>query len=297
MERIDDDVGIDWGSQTHPVCIRDGDGTVRGERALTHSGASRADMADWIVTTTGAQPETIGIAIEVPNGPVVETRLERGFGLHSLNPKQLDRFRDRVSPAGAQDDRRDARVLAAALRTDRAAFRHRDPTTPEIISRGIAPAWPTGPVSNSGETYPQLLKVDSDRGKAWIRDLWTRVPTPAQAQTVRPASITRLLKRHRMRRRDAATVLDILRARAITVAPGTAPAATAHLRRVCAQLDLIGEHSFKMLLGQTILALQKQDACQFEPGTGQFRLGDQDGLESCLSLLEQEITLRTVGST
>jgi hypothetical protein len=32
--------------------------------------------------------------------------------------KQLDRFRDRYSVAGAKDDKRDAMVLADSLRTD-----------------------------------------------------------------------------------------------------------------------------------------------------------------------------------
>ena len=32
--------------------------------------------------------------------------MERGFAVQSaINPKQLDRFRDRISPAGAKDDR------------------------------------------------------------------------------------------------------------------------------------------------------------------------------------------------
>ena len=43
--------------------------------------------------------------------------------LYAINPKQLDRFRDRFSPAGAKDDRRDARVLADSLRTDGQSFR------------------------------------------------------------------------------------------------------------------------------------------------------------------------------
>ena len=34
--------------------------------------------------------------------------MERGLAVHAINPKQLDRFRDRISPAGAKDDRRDA---------------------------------------------------------------------------------------------------------------------------------------------------------------------------------------------
>ena len=54
----------------------------------------------------------VGVAIETPRGPVVESSMEHGFAVHSINPKQLDRFRDRFSPAGAKDDRQDARVLA-----------------------------------------------------------------------------------------------------------------------------------------------------------------------------------------
>src|SRR5215211_3245782 len=58
-----------------------------------------------------------------PRGPVVEALLERGLQVFSINPKQLDRFRDRFSVAGAKDDSRDAYVLGCSLRTDRHAFR------------------------------------------------------------------------------------------------------------------------------------------------------------------------------
>src|SRR5436305_14961225 len=40
-----------------------------------------------------------------------------------FNSKQLDRFRDRHTVAGAKDDRRDAFVLADSLRTDEPCFR------------------------------------------------------------------------------------------------------------------------------------------------------------------------------
>ena len=62
-----------------------------------------------------------------------ESLLEHGFAVHSINPKQLDRFRDRFSPAGAKDDRRDARVLASALRTDPHCLRRLEPTDPAIV--------------------------------------------------------------------------------------------------------------------------------------------------------------------
>jgi hypothetical protein len=53
---------------------------------------------------TGAAASAIHVAVEIPHGPIVETLLERGFNVYAINPKQLDRFRDRFSPAGAKDD-------------------------------------------------------------------------------------------------------------------------------------------------------------------------------------------------
>ena len=116
-------VGVDWASEIHHVRVVDSLGKRRGERVFAHGGAGLAEMAAFILTATGAQPRTVHIAIEVPHGPVVETLLERGFNVYAINPKQLDRFRDRFSPAGAKDDSRDAAVLADALRTDMRAFR------------------------------------------------------------------------------------------------------------------------------------------------------------------------------
>ena len=54
-------------------------------------------MAVWLSSTSGRVPAQIHIAIEVPHGPVVETLIERGFKVHAINPKQMDRFRDRFT--------------------------------------------------------------------------------------------------------------------------------------------------------------------------------------------------------
>src|SRR3954471_22305686 len=81
----------------------------------------------------GSCPEAVFVAIEVPHGPVVESLMERGFRVHSINPKQLDRFRDRFSPAGAKDDSRDAEVLGDALRTDPRCFRALQPLDPVVV--------------------------------------------------------------------------------------------------------------------------------------------------------------------
>ncbi|WP_244470406.1 IS110 family transposase [Microvirga vignae] len=111
----------------------DAKGQVAAERVFAHSGEGLALLCDWLVERSGCAPEAIAIAIETPHGPVVEALLERGFGVHAINPKQLDRFRDRHTVAGAKDDRRDARVLADALRTDPHCFRRLSVADPRLI--------------------------------------------------------------------------------------------------------------------------------------------------------------------
>ena len=93
--------GIDWGSASHQVCVTDQIGSTLGEKAFNHTGKGLCEMAQWLIELSRSTADDIAVAIEVPHGPVVETLLERGFRVHSINPKQLDRFRDRFSPSGA----------------------------------------------------------------------------------------------------------------------------------------------------------------------------------------------------
>ena len=75
----------------------------------------------------------MAVAIEVPHGPVVDSLIDQGFVVHAINPKQLDRLRDRFSVAGAKDDRRDAYVLGDGARTDRRLFRRLHVSDPRLI--------------------------------------------------------------------------------------------------------------------------------------------------------------------
>jgi transposase len=126
-------VGIDWGNQTHQVYVLDRQRRCVGERAVPHDGASLAKLAGWLHEVSDGQPSQVAVAIETPRGAIVETLLEQGFKVYAMNPKQLDRFRDRYSMAGAKDDRRDAFVLADALRTDPQRFRPVHVSAPEWL--------------------------------------------------------------------------------------------------------------------------------------------------------------------
>ena len=101
--------GIDWASETHQVCLVAADGKIIGERAFAHGGAGLAEMCDWLVTTSGEEPPTVAVAIEVPHGPVVEILLERHFQVDAVNPNS--------SIASAIDSPSPAPRTTAAMRT------------------------------------------------------------------------------------------------------------------------------------------------------------------------------------
>lgn len=242
--------GIDWGSQEHRVHVSDKLGAKLGARSFSHDGADLAAMAEWMLKITGAPPDAVWVAIETPHGPVVESLMERGFRLHAINPKQLDRFRDRFSPAGAKDDSRDAEVLASALRTDPHCLRPLDPVDPVMIElrewSRIADELTQERVRLANRLreqlwryYPQMIEVAEDLAADWVLALWKLVPNPAAARRVREQTIARLLKQHRIRRTSAPDLLECLRAPAIVVAPGTTEAATAHINSLIRRLAVV----------------------------------------------------------
>jgi len=97
-------VGIDWASEAHQACVLDQARRIVSERGFAHAGDALAAFAEWLNELAGDDPGGAAVAIEIPRGAVVETLVERGFHVYAINPKQLDRFRDRHSVPGAKDD-------------------------------------------------------------------------------------------------------------------------------------------------------------------------------------------------
>ena len=260
-------VGIDWGSEKHRVCLMDGAGRVVEERWVEHSGHSLAELGDWLRRQTSESPAFLAAAIETPRGAVVETLLEHGFAVFSINPKQLDRFRDRYSPAGAKDDRRDAFVLADALRTDMHCFhavRLDDPVVIRLreLSRleDELSQEQTRALNRLREQlhrfFPQLLELCPFADEPWLWTLFEQAPFPAQAARLSEARIQRILEQHRIRRLTAAAVRAVLKTKPLILAPGAAQAAAEHALLLLPRLRLL--HQQRTDLGRRTSALLQE---------------------------------------
>ena len=243
-------LGIDWGTEAHQLCLVDAKGERVLERSIPHRAEAVFEAVDWVLRESGVTAGTIAVGLEMPRGALVHTFLERGFGVFAINPKQVDRFRDRYTVAGAKDDRRDALVLASALRKDLEAFRRVVPDHPVIVQ---IRQW-TRMAEELGEEQrsltnrirealyrvaPALLALAPGADEAWFWALLTAAPTPNAQRRIGRGRIATLLRRHRIRRLTVDQVHGALQERPFGLAPGVEEAAAANLRFLLARVELV----------------------------------------------------------
>lgn len=114
-------VGIDWADQAHTYCLMDEAGTVATSGTIPHT-AEGVDRLIAAIRAHAVGPQDISVALETRHGPLVGALLDQGFTVYAINPKAVDRHRERFRVAGTKSDLRDAWVLATLLRTDRALY-------------------------------------------------------------------------------------------------------------------------------------------------------------------------------
>jgi transposase len=265
-------VGVDLGAERHAVVLLDAAGEVVARRSFAHNGAEVLELFTWLAKLTGALACEVALTAEAPRGSVVEAALERGHPVFSINPKQLDRFRDRFSMAGAKDDYRDARVLAASLRTDPHCF-HRlrlgDPRVvllrelsrseaqiQESLRRAANQLW-----SLLQRYFPALLTLATGADEPWLWSLLRAAPLPAAAARLKLARLEKLLSQHRIRRFSATELQELLQQPPLPMAPGAAEALAESALLLVPQLEVLHGQLAKLALRieKTIDALQ-QDA-------------------------------------
>ena len=244
-------VGIDWASEAHEVCVLDREGRVCERRQVKHTAPDLHAFVEALLARAANDPSMVAIGIEVPRGALVELLVERGFAVYAINPKQVDRFRDRFTTAGAKDDRRDALVIGDSLRTDPQAFRHVRLDHPLIIqirewSRvdedlGVELTRLTNQLRDLVyRSAPGLLALCPAADEPWFWALWREAPTPADQRRLSPRRLERLLRDHRIRRLEASQVHAVLQRPAVYTAPGVVDAVAGHIQIVLPRLELIG---------------------------------------------------------
>lgn len=245
-------VGIDWASEEHEVSVISDSCEKLDSFSITNGANGLLELSNRLSKVARGDLEMMAVAIETPRGPVVETLVEKGFHVFSINPKQLDRFRDRHAVSGAKDDLLDAFVLADSLRTDSHCFHSVQLSSEEMIvlremSRLDEELTQTrNRLTNQTREqlmrfHPDLLKLCPSADEPWFWDLLEATGDSRKAATFSLAKARKLLARHHIRRHVAEDILQAAKAERVTVAPGTTTAAMLHIKAAIAQMRIVDE--------------------------------------------------------
>lgn len=261
-------VGIDWGSRVHAVCVLDPERKKLFEQEVSHDGEAVRKFIEKALELVDGDAARIVAGMEAPRGTMVEALLDRGAQVFSISPRQLERFRDRYSPAGAKDDALDAYVIADTLLSDRKFYRRIELPEPELIRlRQLSRTYDslTAQVQALGSQvvdqlnryYPQLLHLgDAWHETAWLWALFDLAPTPQRAASLHQAEVKKLLKSHRIRRYKYTELVVELRKEPLHVAPGVVEAASEHIATLLPILRVV--HQQRSACSQQMKLLLEQ---------------------------------------
>jgi len=201
--------------------------------------------------------------METNHGLVCDVLVERGVAVHSVNPKQLDRFRDRHTVAGAKDDRLDALVLADSLRTDTRLYRRVEPLSEEslrlrelsreqeeldkLFQQQANRLW-----SLLVRYFPVLLKFCPGADEPWLWALLKQAGTPKKAAACTEKRLEKILKTFRIRRVSASELSVALKAEGADGSLLAAEVGEEHARTILKHLTLLHRQ----------IAEQKQKICR-----------------------------------
>jgi transposase len=105
--------GIDWASIEHALCVVDADGEILAEGPFPHT---KAGIGRLIATLK--ERDSCRVAIERPDGILVDRMIEAGLEVVPINPAAIKATRRRYSGSGRKSDSFDAFCLAELARTD-----------------------------------------------------------------------------------------------------------------------------------------------------------------------------------
>ncbi len=114
-------VGFDWADEEHYVYITDNSGEKLDSFKIEHSEKGMNKLQDRVYKFS-RKLDNVLFSIETDKGLVTSTIMDWGYTVYPINPKAVDRYRDRYKSSGVKSDEFDACVLANILRTDRNRF-------------------------------------------------------------------------------------------------------------------------------------------------------------------------------
>ena len=213
--------GIDWAAETHAVCVLNAGGKIAAEFVIEHSADGIAALIRRLAKhgVAGMMP----VAIERPDGRLVDLLLEAGHPVVPVKPNAIKTWRDGEVLSGAKSDAGDAAVIAEYLRLRahklKAAAPYSDQTKAlraivrargDLVEMRVAATNQLSALLDAH--WPGARVIFADVESPVSLEFLTRYPTPAAAAHLGEKRMTAFCVKHGYcGRRTAAQLLARLR--------------------------------------------------------------------------------------
>jgi transposase len=211
--------GLDLASEEHRLLVVDQDGGRVEERRIPHSEDGVAALVRQLRRLQVAR-----VAIEQPNGLVVDRLLDAAIAVVAVHPNQLAAARDRYRAGGGKSDGFDAYVLAELARTDMHRLRLLEPdsdetkalraltrTREDLVEQKVALANQLR--AQLDAFWPGAKRIFADVDSPICLAFLERYPSPADARNLGAKRLAGFLARNGYcGRRSAEELLERLRA-------------------------------------------------------------------------------------
>lgn len=223
-------VGIDWASEEHAVCVLEPSGRKLRSFTVTHSRDGLERLAKRLAELGPAA--TMPVAIERPDGRLVDALLEAGHPVAPVQPNAIKAWRDGEVLSGAKTDPGDAELIAEHLRLRAHRLGVLQPFSDETRALRAVVRARHDLVGHRVAAHNQLeasLDAFWPGAKAVFADVTSeialafleRYPTPASARLLGEKRLAAFLIKHGYSgRRPAAELLERLRAAPQGIAAG-----------------------------------------------------------------------------
>ena len=213
--------GIDWAAETHAVCVMDPAGTIVAGFTIEHSADGIAGLSRQLARY--GRPGDMPVAIERPDGRLVDLLLEAGHPVVPVKPNAIKTWRDGEVLSGAKSDAGDAAVIAEYLRLRahklKAAIPYSDETKAlrtvvrtrgDLVEMRVAATNQLAALLDAH--WPGAKAIFADVESPISLEFLTRYPTPAAAAHLGEKRMAAFCAKHGYSgRRTAAGLLARLR--------------------------------------------------------------------------------------
>jgi transposase len=203
-------LGLDWADEVHAVWVvnEKGEKVWDGQVEQTAEGLAGfgRKLYEW-----GSAGMEVWAALEKPEGRIVDFLLDHGVMVYPVNPKAVDRARDRFRVSGSKSDPFDARVLAEFLRTDHGHLRPLMPNSAQAQELKLLTTDYQRLVQQQTrllnqltatlkEYYPRVLEMFSEVNTPAALEFLARYPVPRALEELAPNDWQDFARGYRLRK-------------------------------------------------------------------------------------------------